>query len=126
MIGTVRRTGHSSFYVEKGSQQSGMQGEFSRVKGGAFPIWLENAFCCPIAVAACYSGSSQEDHSLVSTTIRDYLAKLRRNSRTAPTLPEEPVPTPHRQESREWLPDPPASNEFEKRPESPFDRHEEH
>lgn len=41
MIHTVRRTGHSSFYVDKGmsamgktSQQIGIQGESSGVKGG--------------------------------------------------------------------------------------------
>jgi len=110
MIDTVKRTGHSSFYVEKGMnamgktpQQMGLQGESFRVNGGAFPVWLENALCCPIAIVACYSGSSQEDHVLVSSTIRDYLAKLRRNSQSqipAPTLPEQPeqpVPMPHRQ-----------------------------
>jgi len=70
MVNIVKRTGHSSFYVEKGMsamgktpQQMGIYGESSRVNGGACPIWLENALCCPIAVAAAYSGSSQEDHS---------------------------------------------------------------
>ncbi|KAF9468906.1 hypothetical protein BDZ94DRAFT_1152837 [Collybia nuda] len=98
MVNVVRRTGHSSFYVEKGmsamgktAKQMGMQGEF-RVNGGAFPIWLENAPCCPIAIVACYSGSSQEDHNLVVTTIRDFLNKLARNSHTpAPSMPEPPI-----------------------------------
>ncbi|TFK29230.1 hypothetical protein FA15DRAFT_700176 [Coprinopsis marcescibilis] len=96
MISVVKRTGHSSFYVQKGmnamgktANQLGIEGEF-RITGGAFPIWLENAPCCPIAVAACYSGSSQEDHNLVASTIRDYIAKQR--------LPAEPVPYPPRQE----------------------------
>ncbi|KAJ7873287.1 hypothetical protein B0H14DRAFT_2720063 [Mycena olivaceomarginata] len=47
MINVVKRTGHSSYYVEKGMaamgktpKQMGLQGEF-RVNGGAFPIWLE-------------------------------------------------------------------------------------
>ncbi|KAF8974683.1 hypothetical protein BDZ97DRAFT_1911842 [Flammula alnicola] len=48
MINTVKRTGHSSFYVEKGMSamgktpiQMGIQGDSFRVNGGAFPIWLE-------------------------------------------------------------------------------------
>ncbi|KAJ6627520.1 hypothetical protein B0H10DRAFT_391763 [Mycena sp. CBHHK59/15] len=97
MINVVKRTGHSSFYVEKGMaamgktpKQMGLQGEF-RVNGGAFPIWLENAPCCPIAVVACYSGSSQEDHRLVATTVRDYLNKLSRNS-SSPDGPSIPTP----------------------------------
>ncbi|KAJ7162537.1 hypothetical protein C8R43DRAFT_1062733 [Mycena crocata] len=84
MINVVKRTGHSSYYVEKGMQamgktpkQMGLQGEF-RVNGGAFPIWLENAPCCPIAIVCAYSGSSQDDHRLVGTTVRDYLNKLSR------------------------------------------------
>jgi len=47
MINVVKRTGHSSYYVENGVatmgktlKQMGLQGEF-RVCGGAFPIWLE-------------------------------------------------------------------------------------
>ncbi|EAU84624.2 hypothetical protein CC1G_00143 [Coprinopsis cinerea okayama7 len=100
MITVVKRTGHSSFYVEKGMsamgktpKQMGIESDL-RVNGGAFPIWLENAPCCPIAIAAAYSGSSQDDHNLVATTIRDYLAKLRRNSQLEPyppTLPEKPM-----------------------------------
>ncbi|KAF8351202.1 hypothetical protein F5887DRAFT_196908 [Amanita rubescens] len=84
MISVVRRTGHSSYYVEKGmsamgktAKQMGIQTEH-RVNGGAFPIWLENAPCCPIAVAACYSGSSHDDHYLVSQTIKDFIIKLRK------------------------------------------------
>ncbi|KAJ7367983.1 hypothetical protein DFH08DRAFT_829991 [Mycena albidolilacea] len=96
MINVVKRTGHSSYYVEKGMaamgktpKQMGLQGEF-RVNGGAFPIWLENAPCCPIAIVACFSGSSQDDHRLVFTTVRDYLRKVRRGS--SPT--EASIPTP--------------------------------
>ncbi|KAH9927124.1 uncharacterized protein BXZ73DRAFT_90814 [Epithele typhae] len=84
MISVTRRTGHSSWYVEKGmnamgktQRQLGIQTEY-RIGGGAFPIWLENAPCCPIAIVACYSGSSQDDHHLVVTAVRDYLKKLDR------------------------------------------------
>ncbi|KAJ7937352.1 hypothetical protein B0H13DRAFT_1945485 [Mycena leptocephala] len=99
MINVVKRTGHSSYYVEKGMaamgktpKQMGLQGEF-RVNGGAFPIWLENAPCCPIAIVACYSGSSQDDHRLVATTVRDYLNKLSRNS-SSPTGASIPTAGP--------------------------------
>ncbi|KAF5322309.1 hypothetical protein D9619_001043 [Psilocybe cf. subviscida] len=74
MINTVKRTGHSSFYVEKGMSamgktpgQLGIQADPFRVNGGAFPIWLENAPCCPIAIVGCYSGSSQDDHNFAIT-----------------------------------------------------------
>jgi len=100
MINVVRRTGHSSFYVEMGmgamgktAKQMHLQGEL-RVNGGAFPVWLENAPCSPIAVIACYSGSSQDDHHLVVTVVKDYLNKLARNSTMAPsegTIPAIPV-----------------------------------
>ncbi|KAK0490675.1 hypothetical protein IW261DRAFT_1433418 [Armillaria novae-zelandiae] len=47
MVNVVRRTGHSSFYVEKSMgamgktpTEMGIQGDF-RVNGGAFPIWLQ-------------------------------------------------------------------------------------
>jgi len=81
MVNVVKRTGHSSYYVEKGMSamargQAGMQSDL-KVYGGAFPIWLENALCCPIAVVACYSGSSRDDHHLVVTSIKDFLKKLR-------------------------------------------------
>ncbi|KAK7695566.1 hypothetical protein QCA50_000202 [Cerrena zonata] len=95
MIAVVRRTGHSSFYVEKGMgamgktpKQLGIQGEY-RINGGAFPIWLENAPCCPIAVVACYSGSTSDDHHLVVNGIRDYLKKMQRDSQ-----PPQPPPPP--------------------------------
>ncbi|PPQ92381.1 hypothetical protein CVT25_008731 [Psilocybe cyanescens] len=134
MIDTVKRTGHSSFYVEKGmsamgktAKQMGLQDDAFRVNGGAFPIWLENAPCCPIAIVACYSGASQEDHNLVSITIRDYLVKLRRISQTpAPNMPEQPVPILHHQDSQEWLPPLPGSSGMEQRPESPFNHNDEH
>jgi len=81
MVNVVKRTGHSSYYVEKGMSamakgQAGVQSDL-RVYGGAFPIWLENALCCPIAVIACYSGSSRDDHHLVVTSIKDFLRKLK-------------------------------------------------
>ncbi|KAJ7047677.1 hypothetical protein C8F04DRAFT_17369 [Mycena alexandri] len=133
MVNVVKRTGHSSYYVEKGMaamgktpKQMGLQGEF-RVNGGgterllhtcdehaelvsqAFPIWLENAPCCPIAIVACYSGSSQDDHrvrtmlslpahmprnivKLVATTVRDYLKRLSKHT-SSPTGPTVPTPT---------------------------------
>jgi len=132
MISIVKRTGHSSFYVEKGMnamgktlKQMGMQNEH-RVNGGAFPIWLENAPCCPIAVAACYSGSSAEDHNLVVTTIRDYLAKLTRNSTTSGQA--EPVPKKPPRESRdikEWLSDALGPSEINGPIEPPFEHQEE-
>ncbi|KAH6915186.1 hypothetical protein BKA70DRAFT_1258225 [Coprinopsis sp. MPI-PUGE-AT-0042] len=112
MIAVVKRTGHSSFYVEKGMSAMGktakqfVEGGDVRVNGGAFPIWLENSPICPIAVAAVYSGSSQEDHALVATTIRDYLAKIRRGSQQtyAPTAPptEHPLAPPPQEQST-WL-----------------------
>jgi len=81
MVDVVKRTGHSSYYVEKGMSamargQAGVQSDL-RVYGGAFPIWLENALCCPIAIIGCYSGSSKDDHHLVVTAIKDFLRKLR-------------------------------------------------
>ncbi|KAI0310672.1 hypothetical protein OF83DRAFT_1154194 [Amylostereum chailletii] len=82
MMAVVRRTGHSSFYVEKGMgamgktpRQLGIPSDF-RIHGGAFPIWLENALCCPIAIVGCYSGSSDDDHRMVVTSVRDYLRKM--------------------------------------------------
>jgi len=127
MVNVVRRTGHSSFYVEKGMsamgktpKQMGIQGDF-RINGGAFPIWLENAPCCPIAIVACYSGSSQDDHNLVVTTIRDYLNKIARNSQAAALSMPVPAVIP-RNESREWLPDP-KNNDY-RRSDSPFEQHE--
>ena len=72
---------------------------------------FQNAPCCPIAVVACYSGSSQDDHNvsecfvdflsshfsqLVVTTIHDFLNKAKRDSvlTTAPTIPLPPAPYP--------------------------------
>ncbi|KAF8211452.1 hypothetical protein K438DRAFT_2010996 [Mycena galopus ATCC 62051] len=99
LINVVKRTGHSSYYVEKSfaamgksPKQMGLQGEF-RVNGGAFPIWLENAPCCPIAIVACYSGSSQDDHRLVFTTVRDYVIRLSRRS-TETNTPTPPMSGP--------------------------------
>ncbi|KAG5716061.1 hypothetical protein E4T56_gene10797 [Termitomyces sp. T112] len=130
MVSVVRRTGHSSFYVEKGMsamgktpKQMGIQGELC-VNGGAFPIWLENALCCPIAVVACYSGSSQDDHNLVVSTIRDYLNKLaRENGPPPPTMPAS-MTTQH--ESKEWSSEPVGPSEHIQRIGSPFEQREEH
>ncbi|EMD40450.1 hypothetical protein CERSUDRAFT_130307, partial [Gelatoporia subvermispora B] len=101
MVAVVRRTGHSSYYIEKGMsamgktpKQMGVQDGY-RVCGGAFPIWLENAPCCPIAIVACYSGSSQDDHHLVVSAVRDYLKKMLRDSTMAPpSAPSMTMPTP--------------------------------
>ncbi|KAK7060215.1 hypothetical protein VNI00_000980 [Paramarasmius palmivorus] len=157
MINVVKRTGHSSFYVEKAMSAMGRssrqlfdgQDMPARVQGGgksattnlhrdvmaeismiAFPIWLENAHCCPIAVVACYSGSSQEDHHLVATSVRDYINKMNRTSIAAPpsVAPSMPAPSTHsvRPESGEWAHDP-ATSEFtsSRRPETPYEsRHE--
>lgn len=94
MISVVRRTGHSSFYVEKGMgamgktpKQLGLPSDL-RIHGGAFPIYLQNAMCCPIAVVACYSGSSTDDHHMVVTSVRDYLRKI------AETADKPPPPGP--------------------------------
>ncbi|KAH8106310.1 hypothetical protein BXZ70DRAFT_1004572 [Cristinia sonorae] len=114
MIAVVRRTGHSSFYVEKGMgamgktpQQLGIQGEY-RINGGAFPVWLENAPCCPIAVVACYSGSSFDDHHLVVNSVRDYLKKLARDSQPPP--PSMPIRASPERESAMWMAEPAASS----------------
>ncbi|KAH8830612.1 hypothetical protein DL96DRAFT_1785844 [Flagelloscypha sp. PMI_526] len=85
MINVTKRTGHSSYYVATGMRAAGMAllpqaSNDSRPMGGSFPIWLENAPCCPIAVVAAYSGSSLDDHQLVVGTVRDYLTKIMRNS----------------------------------------------
>jgi len=92
MVAVVRRTGHSSFYVEKGMgamgktpKQLGLPPDL-RIHGGAFPIWLQNAPCCPIAIVACYSGSSTDDHHIVVTSVRDYLRKMSETTEQ-PTTP---------------------------------------
>lgn len=130
MIAVVKRTGHSSYYVEKGmsamgraTKNVGLQSDCG-VQGGAFPIWLENGHCCPIAIVACYSGSSQDDHNLVATTVRDYLNKIRRNSEgtalSAPTMPAPSTIMPvHTGRDSEW------QGTFAPQPESVLE-HEEH
>jgi len=78
---------------------------------------VKNAPCSPIAVIACYSGSSQDDHQLVVTVVKDYLNKIARNSTIAPseaTIPAIPV-----RESTAWVVDPAAGGYG--RSESPFD-----
>ncbi|KIJ70439.1 hypothetical protein HYDPIDRAFT_105159 [Hydnomerulius pinastri MD-312] len=117
MIGIVKRTSHSSYYVEKGmsamgktAKQMGIENDVT-VRGGAFPVWLDNAPCCPIAVVACYSGSSQEDHRLVASTIRDFLIKKQKESTntarlsmSSSVLPTEmPIPTLANQENRDSI-----------------------
>jgi len=115
MIAVVRRTGHSSYYVEKGMgamgktpKQMGIQGEY-RINGGAFPIWLENAPCCPIAVVACYSGSSSDDHHIVVVAVRDYLRKIKGDSDVPPPSTSMPMPVPPGSSFREsttWMAEP--------------------
>jgi len=82
MINVVRRTGHSSYYVEKGigamgktPKDMGIRSDYT-VNGGAFPIWLQNSPCCPIAVIAAYGGSSYDDHRLVVNVVKDYLSRM--------------------------------------------------
>jgi len=131
MINVVRRTGHSSFYVEMGmgamgktAKQMHLQGEL-RVNGGAFPVWLENAPCSPIAVIAAYSGSSQDDHNLVVNVVKDYLNKLARNSMAAPSEPSTiPTMIPVR-ESTAWIHEP-ASRYREGSESPPYDPHNPH
>lgn len=106
----VKRTGHSSYYVEKGMaamgktpSQMGIQGDY-KICGGAFPIWLENAPCCPIAVVGCYSGSSVDDHHLAVTTVKDYLKKMQRDSEPQHSEPAPTIPSmsPPRQRETMW------------------------
>ncbi|KZV72101.1 hypothetical protein PENSPDRAFT_683965 [Peniophora sp. CONT] len=89
MIEVVRRTGHCSWYVEKGLQAVG-EPERYRVHGGAFPIFLENAPVAPVAVVAAYSGSSEDDHRMVVNGVRDYIRKQHEDA--APTLPPASIP----------------------------------
>jgi uncharacterized protein (UPF0303 family) len=88
MVELVRRTGHCTFYIEKGMQavgktveQLGLTGDLHVAGGGlflprplpdvtrayfyfltAFPLWLDNAPTCPIAIVVLHSGESSEDH----------------------------------------------------------------
>ncbi|KAN0140059.1 hypothetical protein V8E53_001955 [Lactarius tabidus] len=114
MISVVRRTGHSSFYVEKGMgamgktpKQLGLPSDL-RIHGGAFPIYLQNALCCPVAVVACYSGSSTDDHHMVVTSVRDYLRKKAEAAEKPPPGTREsivrmPSPGLHHSGSTEWI-----------------------
>ncbi|PPR02454.1 hypothetical protein CVT24_002003 [Panaeolus cyanescens] len=136
MINVVKRTGHSSYYVEKAIsamgktiKQTGTQEDGNHVTGGAFPIWLQNAPCCPIAIVACYSGSSQEDHNVVFISIRDYLTKMRRqslqeNALAATPRPEHFIP---RHENEDWLPGPqgPHPQDLQSEIQSGFNHHDE-
>ncbi|KAI0650144.1 hypothetical protein C8Q79DRAFT_942462 [Trametes meyenii] len=136
MIAVVRKTGHSSYYVEKGMNAMGktpkqlsIQGEYN-INGGAFPIWLENAPCCPIGVVACYSGSSQDDHHMVVTAVRDYLKKIARDNSALPppstaatSIPPMQMAAQHtghsgRPPSTEWMRDPASRGLHEE-----YDRH---
>ncbi|KAG9013509.1 hypothetical protein FRB90_005933 [Tulasnella sp. 427] len=88
MIKVVRRTGHSTFYIEKGASaigkppdQLGLPFPEYRLDGGAFPIWLQNSSVGPIGIIAIYSGSSTEDHHLVISTLRSYFSKMSASDR---------------------------------------------
>ncbi|KIY72988.1 hypothetical protein CYLTODRAFT_387891 [Cylindrobasidium torrendii FP15055 ss-10] len=107
MVGVVKRTGHSSYYVEKSMSAQGKRkadllmtagsaaaASGEKVYGGAFPIWLENAPCCPIGVVAAFSGSPQEDHTLVVHTVRDYINKMREGQPTPAPSAHMPMPQP--------------------------------
>jgi len=105
----VRRTGHSSFYVEKGMgamgktpRQLGLPSDL-RIHGGAFPIYLQNALCCPVAVVACYSGSSTDDHHMVVTSVRDYLRKKAETDEKPPPGSRESIRMPSPGGSTEWI-----------------------
>lgn len=83
MIATAIKTGHSSYYIERSlasrgrnPEQIGLGFPEYRLDGGAFPIWLTNVTATPVAVAAAYGESSQEDHQLIVKSIRDYLIKV--------------------------------------------------
>ncbi|KAL1690749.1 hypothetical protein GGG16DRAFT_113764 [Schizophyllum commune] len=128
LIEVVRRTGHSSFYVEKAlnalgkpAKELGLDSD-AKVVGGAFPIWLDNAPCCPIAIVSCYSGSSQDDHNLVVTTVRDFISKLMRTSGSAgmpapsvaPSNGQSVPVVPIHDNHEGWLPEPtsPQNSQF--------------
>ena len=134
MVNVVRRTGHSSYYVEKGMsamgktpKQMGIQGDFRVNGGGVFrsqnlfllamliiehhsfsclargealsgcdlktnlSLRPKSAPCCPIAVVACYSGSSQEDHNVRSERHLQGLLLIMYSARSnhCPRLPEQ-------------------------------------
>jgi len=115
MINVVRRTAHSSFYVEKGlgamgktPKDMGIRSDYT-VNGGAFPIWLQNSLCCPIAIVAAYGGSSFDDHRLVVTSIRDYLNKMSKSKGDGELA-----------ESTEWVQQP-AAEALVVRMDSPFE-----
>jgi len=67
MVEVVKRSGHSSHYAEL------RQGDERLSLGGAYPIWLQNVTCCPVAVVVVCGGMPQEDHDLVSNTVRDFV-----------------------------------------------------
>ncbi|EIW82490.1 hypothetical protein CONPUDRAFT_103716 [Coniophora puteana RWD-64-598 SS2] len=135
MVRAVRRTGHSSYYIERavrataagaaagkqGQAGAGVAADFGRVCGGAFPVWLENAHSCPIGIIALYSGSSQEDHHLVVGVVRDYIHKQTRDLRPPPSALGVPSELPPRssRDSREWIEEPAASH-YTGRSQSPY------
>jgi len=92
MAKVVRRTGHSSFYIEKGSNAIGKPPELLglpfpeyRINGGAFPIWLQSSTVGPIGVIAVYSGSSVEDHHMIIATLRSYFNRMSERERSPST-----------------------------------------
>jgi len=82
MMNVVRRTGHSSFYIEKGrsvlgrsAEELGLPFPEYRVEGGAFPIWLVNCQVAPIGIMAIYSGSALDDHAMIVSTLKHFFVK---------------------------------------------------
>jgi len=93
MAKVVRRTGHSSFYIEKGSAAIGKPPESLglpfpeyRINGGAFPIWLQSSTVGPIGVIAIYSGSSVEDHHMIIATLKSYFNRMSERERSPSTV----------------------------------------
>ncbi|KAG8915338.1 hypothetical protein FRC00_005514 [Tulasnella sp. 408] len=74
MIKVVRRTGHSTFYIEKGAAAIGKPAE---QLGLPFPEYRLDGG----GIIAIYSGSSVEDHHLIISTLRSYFSKMSASDR---------------------------------------------
>ncbi|KAI0761728.1 hypothetical protein BC629DRAFT_1545324 [Irpex lacteus] len=100
-----------------------LEGDYRICGGGEFLYYETNAPCCPIAIVACYSGSSADDHHLVVNTVKDYIKKMMNNAPPPPPSQPETMPTPQRSHvtrserseadresiSQRWMPEPRAS-----------------
>ncbi|KAF9504316.1 hypothetical protein BS47DRAFT_1374403 [Hydnum rufescens UP504] len=78
----TQRTGHSSFYIEKGKnilakspEQLGLPFPEYRIEGGAFPIWLVNSPSVPLGTIGIYSGHSLDDHGMIASTLKHFFVK---------------------------------------------------